>query len=254
MAPKVAIVFYSMYGHILQLVEEEARGIREAGGVVDIYQVEETLSEDVLAKMHAPPKANYPILSDPKTLEQYDGFLFGIPTRYGNWPAQFKAFWDKTGGQWQTGAFWGKYAGAFVSTATPGGGQESTVISAMSTFVHHGMIFVPLGYKTVFGTLADLTEVRGGSPWGAGTFAGPDGSRQPSSKELSLAFEQGKAFWQALTKQEAVGGGAPVTEPSQNEQKSTTQPPKQQTSTEPQHKEEHDKSGPCGLPVKCILS
>ncbi|CAD0057576.1 unnamed protein product [Aureobasidium pullulans] len=206
MAPKVAIVFYSMYGHILQLVEEEARGIREAGGVVDIYQVEETLSEDVLAKMHAPPKANYPILSDPKTLEQYDGFLFGIPTRYGNWPAQFKAFWDKT-----TGAFWGKYAGAFVSTATPGGGQESTVISAMSTFVHHGMIFVPLGYKTVFGTLADLTE-------------------------------------------EAVGGGAPVTEPSQNEQKSTTQPPKQQTSTEPQHKEEHDKSGPCGLPVKCILS
>ncbi|KAI4725901.1 flavoprotein WrbA [Aureobasidium sp. EXF-10728] len=205
MAPKVAIVFYSMYGHILKLVEEEARGIREAGGHVDIFQIEETLSADVLSKMHAPAKSEYPVLSDPKTLEQYDGFLFGIPTRYGNWPAQFKAFWDKTvsyldGGQWQTGAFWGKYAGAFVSTATPGGGQESTIISAMSTFVHHGMIFVPLGYKTVFGTLADLTEVRGGSPWGAGTFAGPDGSRQPSEKELSLAFEQGKAFWTALTK------------------------------------------------------
>ena len=85
-----------MYGHILKMVEEEARGIREAGGQVDIYQVEETLSEDVLSKMHAPPKTNYPVLSDPKTLEQYDGFLFGIPTRYGNWPAQFKAFWDKT--------------------------------------------------------------------------------------------------------------------------------------------------------------
>ncbi|CAD0112742.1 unnamed protein product [Aureobasidium uvarum] len=216
MAPKVAIVFYSMYGHILKLVEEEARGIREAGGHVDIFQIEETLSADVLSKMHAPAKSDYPVLSDPKTLEQYDGFLFGIPTRYGNWPAQFKAFWDKT-----TGAFWGKYAGAFVSTATPGGGQESTVISAMSTFVHHGMIFVPLGYKTVFGTLADLTEVRGGSPWGA-----------------------------ANNRQEAVGGGAPVTEPSQTEQKVQ----KQQTSTEPQHKEEHDKSGPCGLPVKCILS
>lgn len=105
------------------------------------------------------------------------------------------------GGQWQTGAYWGKYVGAFVSTATPGGGQESTIISAMSTFVHHGMIFVPLGYKTVFGTLADLTEVRGGSPWGAGTFAGPDGSRQPSKMELSLAFEQGHAFYTALTKQ-----------------------------------------------------
>lgn len=88
-----------------------------------------------------------------------------------NYPAQFKAFWDKTGGQWQTGAFWGKYAGVFVSTGTPGGGQESTVIAAMSTLTHHGIIYVPLGYKTVFGTLADLTEVRGGSPWGAGTFS-----------------------------------------------------------------------------------
>merc|ERR1711939_961779 len=181
-----------MCGHILQLVEEEARGIREAGGEVDIYQIPETLTSDVLEKMGAPGKSSYPELKNPETLEKYDGFLFGIPTRYGNWPAQFKAFWDKTGGQWQTGAFWGKYAGAFVSTATPGGGQETTIISAMSTFVHHGMIFVPLGYKTVFGTLADLTEVRGGSPWGAGTFAGPDGSRHPSAKELSLAYEQGK--------------------------------------------------------------
>ncbi|CAD0090859.1 unnamed protein product [Aureobasidium mustum] len=212
MAPRVAIVFYSMYGHILQLVEEEARGIREAGGEVDIYQIPETLTSDVLEKMGAPGKSSYPELKNPETLEKYDGFLFGIPTRYGNWPAQFKAFWDKTV-SYITGAFWGKYAGAFVSTATPGGGQESTIISAMSTFVHHGMIFVPLGYKTVFGTLADLTETN--------------------------------------NKQEVVGGGAPVTEPSQT---STTQAPKQQTSTEPQHKEEHDKSGPCGLPVKCILS
>lgn len=100
-----------------------------------------------------------------------DGFLFGIPTRYGNFPAQWKAFWDKTGGQWQTGAFWGKYAGVFVSTGTPGGGQESTIMNSLSTLAHHGIIYVPLGYKTVFGTLADLTEVRGGSPWGAGTFS-----------------------------------------------------------------------------------
>ena len=122
--------------------------------------------------MHAPPKdQSIPELHDPKTLEQYDAFLFGIPTRYGNFPAQWKAFWDKTGGQWQTGAYWGKYAGIFVSTATPGGGQESTVISAMSTLTHHGIIYVPLGYKTAFGILADLSEVRGGSPWGAGTFA-----------------------------------------------------------------------------------
>lgn len=122
--------------------------------------------------MHAPPKpTDIPVLTDPSVLEQYDAFLFGIPTRYGNYPAQFKAFWDRTGHQWQTGAFWGKYAGFFVSTGTPGGGQESTVISAMSTIAHHGMIYVPLGYKTVFPILADLSEVRGGSPWGAGTFA-----------------------------------------------------------------------------------
>lgn len=122
--------------------------------------------------MHAPPKdSSIPTLSDPKTLEQYDGFLFGIPTRYGNFPAQWKTFLDKTGGQWQTGAYWGKYVGVFVSTATPGGGQESTAIAAMSVFAHHGMIYVPLGYKTTFALLSDLSEVRGGSPWGAGTFA-----------------------------------------------------------------------------------
>lgn len=120
--------------------------------------------------MHAPAKSSYPT-ADPSTLEKYDAFLFGIPTRYGNFPAQWKAFWDSTGKQWAAGAFWGKYAGLFVSSGTPGGGQESTCISAMSTLTHHGLIYVPLGYKTTFPILANLTEVRGGSPWGAGTFA-----------------------------------------------------------------------------------
>ena len=124
-----------MYGHVKTLAEAEAKGIKEAGGSCDMYQVEETLPEEVLTKMHAPPKdSNIPTLTDPKTLEQYDGILFGIPTRYGNFPAQFKAFWDKTGGQWQTGAFWGKYAGVFITTASQGGGQESTAMACMSTF------------------------------------------------------------------------------------------------------------------------
>lgn len=120
--------------------------------------------------MHAPPKPSIPI-AEPDDLEKYDGILFGIPTRYGNFPAQWKAFWDKTGGQWQSGAFWGKYAGLFVSSASLGGGQESTCISAMSTMAHHGFIYVPLGYKMAFGIMVDLTAARGGSPWGAGTFA-----------------------------------------------------------------------------------
>lgn len=102
--------------------------------------------------MHAPPKpTDVDVLSDPGDLEQFDAFLFGIPTRYGNFPAQWKTFWDKTGKQWSTGGFWGKYAGLFVSTAGLGGGQESTCIAAMSTLAHHGFLYVPLGYKTVFG-------------------------------------------------------------------------------------------------------
>ncbi|EER29395.1 Minor allergen Alt a 7 [Coccidioides posadasii str. Silveira] len=199
MAPKIAIVFYSMYGHILKLAEAEKRGIEAAGGTADLYQIEETLSDEVLAKMHAPAKSNHPIAA-PEDLLKYDAILFGIPTRYGNFPAQWKAFWDKTGSIWAKGGFWGKYVGTFVSTGTPGGGQESTVIAAMSTFVHHGMIFVPLGYKTAFPILSNLSEARGGSPWGAGTFAAGDGSRNPSSMEIELAEIQGKAFYDAVAK------------------------------------------------------
>ncbi|KAB2571348.1 putative minor allergen alt a 7 protein [Lasiodiplodia theobromae] len=201
MAPKIAIVFYSMYGHIKQLALAEKKGIEAAGGTVDLYQIPETLSDEVLGKMHAPPKdASIKTLENPATLAEYDAFLFGIPTRYGNFPAQWKAFWDKTGGQWQSGAFWGKYAGLFISTGTPGGGQESTAIAAMSTLTHHGIIYVPLGYKHTFALLADLSEVRGGSPWGAGTFSAGDGSRQPSQKELELAEAQGKAFYETVSK------------------------------------------------------
>ena len=112
-----------------------------------------------------------PLLSDPKQLEAYDAILIGIPTRFGNFPGQWKAFWDRTGGQWASGAFHGKYVGVFVSSGTQGGGQESTVIASLSTLTHHGIIYVPLGYKNTFPQLTNLNEIRGGSPWGAGTFA-----------------------------------------------------------------------------------
>ncbi|KAA8570492.1 hypothetical protein EYC84_002762 [Monilinia fructicola] len=177
MAPKVAIVFYSLYGHIQQLAEAEKEGLKKAGIEADLFQVPETLPKEVLTKMHAPPKSNIPTI-DPATLATYDAFLFGIPTRYGNFPAQWKAFWDATGSQWQTGGYWGKYAGVFVSTGTPGGGQESTVLASLSTLAHHGIIYVPLGYARSFAQLANITEVRGGSPWGAGSFAAADGSRE----------------------------------------------------------------------------
>ncbi|KAK4132818.1 benzoquinone reductase [Trichocladium antarcticum] len=201
MAPKIAIVFYSMYGHIRTLAEAEKVGIEKAGGTVDLYQIPETLSEEVLAKMHAPPKsADIPVLDDPAVLTQYDGFLLGIPTRYGNFPGQWKAFWDKTGGLWASGGLHGKFAGLFVSTASMGGGQESTAIAAMSTLTHHGIIYVPLGYAKSFAQLTDLSEVHGGSPWGAGTFAAADGSRQVSDKEKEIANIQGENFYKTVAK------------------------------------------------------
>ncbi|KAI9371980.1 flavoprotein-like protein [Aspergillus egyptiacus] len=200
MAPRLAIVFYSMYGHIEKLAHAELKGIQAAGGKADMYQIKETLPDEVLAKMHAPPKSSVPVLEKPDQLLEYDAVLFGIPTRYGNFPAQWKAFWDRTGGIWATGGFYGKYAGLFVSTGTLGGGQESTAIASMSTLTHHGFLYVPLGYKTVFPLLSNLEEVHGGSAWGAGTFAGADGSRQPTQLELQIAESQGKAFYEHVSR------------------------------------------------------
>lgn len=96
---------YSLYGHIKQIAEAEKKGIEAAGGSVDLYQLPETLSDDVLTKMHAPPKSDIPVLEDVSKLTEYDAFLFGIPTRYGNFPAQFKTFWDKTGQLWANGKY-----------------------------------------------------------------------------------------------------------------------------------------------------
>ncbi|KZT20850.1 benzoquinone reductase [Neolentinus lepideus HHB14362 ss-1] len=149
--------------------------------------------------MHAPPKPAYPVIA-PADLATFDAFLFGIPTRYGNFPAQWKAFWDATGQLWASGALAGKYAGLFVSTASPGGGQESTAIATMSTLAHHGILYVPLGYKNAFPQLTNLEELRGGSPWGAGTFAGADGSRVPTRLELEVAEIQGRTFWEYVAR------------------------------------------------------
>jgi len=143
--------------------------------------------------MRAPPKPDYPIIT-PEILATYDAFLFGIPTRYGNSPAQWRTFWDATGGLWAKGAFAGKYAGVFVTVGTQGGGQEETIQSTLSTLVHHGIIFVPLGYKNVFPQLNSMEEIHGGSPWGAGGFAGADNSRTLTALEHEIARIQGKTF------------------------------------------------------------
>lgn len=199
MAPKVAIIIYTTYGHVATLAETVKKGVESAGGQADIFQVPETLSSEVLEKMHAPAKPDYPIATN-DTLVEYDAYLFGIPTRFGNFPAQFKAFWDATSGLWAKGALYGKVAGVFVSTGTPGGGQETTIVNSLSVLVHHGIIYVPLGYGPAFPLLTNFDEVHGGSPYGAGAFAGPDGSRKPNKTELALAEIQGKTFYETVSK------------------------------------------------------
>ena len=197
---KFAIIYYSTYGHVLTLAKAVQAGVQTAGGKADIFQVPETLSESVLKAIHAPEKdASIPIATV-DTLKEYDAFLFGIPTRFGNFPAQWKSFWDATGGLWASGALYHKQAGLFVSTGTPGGGQETTAINAISTLAHHGMIYVPLGYGAAFSQITSLEEIHGGSPWGAGTFAGADGSRQPTNLELEIATIQGKEFFKVVSK------------------------------------------------------
>lgn len=202
MAPRVAVIIYSLHGHIARMAESVKQGVAAAQGSkgsVQIYQVAETLSPEILTRMRAPPKPDYPVIV-PDDLLKYDGYLLGVPTRYGTMPAQWRAFWDATGQLWQRGALHRKHAGVFVSSGSLGGGQEQTVVSALSTFAHHGIVFVPLGYKPVVAELSNIQEVHGGSPWGAGTLAGGDGKRQPSELELKVAFEQGKDFYDTLSR------------------------------------------------------
>jgi len=189
---KIAIVYYSLYGHIAALSKAVAKGVEAGGAEVKLYQVPETLPAAVLEKMHAPPKdSTVPVISDPHELEAYDGIIFCIPTRFGAMAAQMKAFFDSTGGLWQKGGLVGKTAGIFFSTATQGGGQETTALTTLTQFTHHGMIYIPLGYQDP--SLFNMEEIHGGSPYGAGTFAGAKGDRQPSALELGVAESQGKS-------------------------------------------------------------
>ncbi|KAE9463596.1 hypothetical protein C3L33_04502, partial [Rhododendron williamsianum] len=188
---KVYIVFYSLYGH----VEDMARKIQEGANGVEgveatLWQVPETLPDRVLEKMKAPDKPHDVPEIRPEQLVEADGFLFGFPSRFGVMAAQFKAFFDATHELWATQALAGKPAGIFWSTGFHGGGQELTALTAVTQLAHHGMIFVPIGYT--FGSgMFEMNEVKGGSSYGAGTYAA-DGSRQPTELELQQAFYQGK--------------------------------------------------------------
>ena len=192
---KIYIVYYSLYTHMRTLAHEVAKGVQSYGADVSVYQIPETLPGEVLTKMHAPPKSIDPIIS-PAQLAEADGIIFGMPTRFGQPAAQVKGLLDSTGQLWAKGALLGKTASTFFGTATPGGGQETTAFTFVTQLAHHGMIFVPIGYSNP-ALFSD--ELHGGSPYGAGTYAGGDGSRQPSTLELGVAEHQGKHFAQITT-------------------------------------------------------
>jgi NAD(P)H dehydrogenase (quinone) len=186
--PKVLVLYYSMYGHIETMSGAVAEGARSVGGTeVIVKRVPETMPPDVAKKAGAKLDQAAPVAA-PTELGDYDAIIFGSPTRFGNMTAQMRNFLDQTGSLWVKGALVGKVGSVFTSTGT-GGGNESTIISFVTTLMHQGMIYVGLPYACP--ELSDISEVKGGSPWGAATIAGPDGSRQPSAKELAMARFQG---------------------------------------------------------------
>eukprot|EP00252_Welwitschia_mirabilis_P018828 TRINITY_DN4216_c0_g1_i1.p1 TRINITY_DN4216_c0_g1~~TRINITY_DN4216_c0_g1_i1.p1 ORF type:complete len:205 (-),score=39.31 TRINITY_DN4216_c0_g1_i1:210-824(-) len=190
MVAKLYIIYYSTYGHVATMAQEIFKGASSMEGVeVSLWQIPETLPDKVLQKMKAPLKKEIPIITPDKLVEA-DGFIFGFPSRFGMMPAQFKAFLDATNDIWKAQKLAGKPAGIFWSTGFYGGGQENTALTTITQLAHHGIIFVPLGY-TFEEDVFDLDQVRGGSSYGAGTFAG-DGCRQPTKYELDKAFYQGK--------------------------------------------------------------
>ena len=194
---KILVVYYSMYGHIETMAQAIAEGARSVEGVeVTLKRVAETMPEDVARNAGAKLDQTAPIAS-PKELSEYDGIIFGTPTRFGNMAAQMRNFLDQTGGLWMSGALIGKVGSVFVSTGT-GGGNETTILSFIPTLLHHGMVVVGLPYSCQ--ELLGIGEVRGGSPYGAGTIAGADGSRQPSEIELGMARFQGNHVAQITKK------------------------------------------------------
>lgn len=191
---KIQIVFYSMYSHVYQLAEAIAAGARQVPDVeVSLLQVAELMPEEALEKSGA--KAARESFSHipfavPDQLAEADGIIFGTPTRFGNMAAQMRNFLDQTGGLWMSGALIGKIGSVFVSTASQHGGQETTITSFHTTLLHQGMIIVGVPYSEP--RLVTLDEVSGGTPYGATTLAGTDGSRMPSENELAIARFQGE--------------------------------------------------------------
>jgi NAD(P)H dehydrogenase (quinone) len=188
--PKILILYYSAYGHIETMAEAVAQGARSLPRTeVTIKRVPELVPEGIAKKSGMKLDQTAPIAT-PDELPDYDAIIFGTPTRFGNMAAQMRNFLDQTGGLWMKGSLIGKLGSVFTSTATQHGGQETTITSFHSTLLHQGMVIVGVPYSCQ--ELLNMNEITGGSPYGASTLAGVDGSRQPSENELKIARFQGR--------------------------------------------------------------
>jgi NAD(P)H dehydrogenase (quinone) len=194
---KVLVLYYSAYGHIEAMANAVAEGAREAGAEVDIKRVPELVPEEIARKAHFKLDQPAPV-AKPEDLAAYDAVIVGTGTRFGRMSSQMANFFDQAGGVWMRGALHGKVGGAFASTGTQHGGQEMTLFSVIANLMHFGMVIVGLDYGYAGqGTLAEIT---GGSPYGATTIAGADGSRQPTKNELDGARYQGRRIAETAIK------------------------------------------------------
>jgi len=195
---KVLVLYYSSYGHVETMASAVAEGAGSVAGTeVTVKRVPELMPREVAEKAGVKLEQTAPIATVDE-LSQYDAIIFGTPTRFGNMASQMRNFLDQTGGLWAKGALIGKVGSVFTSTASQHGGQETTITSFHTTLLHHGMVIVGLPYSEP--GLTKMDEISGGTPYGATTLAGADGSRQPSENELTLARAQGKHVAQIAAK------------------------------------------------------
>ncbi|PLX93269.1 MAG: NAD(P)H:quinone oxidoreductase [Desulfuromonas sp.] len=202
MTTKIKIIFYSTYGHVYEMAKAVAEGARSVADTeVTIYRVAELMDDETVARIGAAEAqkafVDFPVAT-PDVLEDADAIIFGTPTRFGNMAAQMRNFLDQTGGLWAKGGLIGKVGSVFASTGTQHGGQETTITSFHTTLFHHGMVVVGVPYSEP--ALVNMDEITGGTPYGATTLAGSDGSRQPSENELTIARFQGKHVAQIAKK------------------------------------------------------
>ena len=187
---KVLVLYYSSYGHVETMAQHVVEGAKSVPGVeVTLKRVPETIPADQARAIGVKVDQAAPVATVDE-LADYDAIIFGTPTRFGNMAGQMRTFLDQTGGLWMKGALVGKIGSVFASTGTQHGGQETTITSFHTTLLHHGMVIVGVPYAC--SGLVNMSEITGGTPYGATTLAGADGSRQPSANELDIARYQGK--------------------------------------------------------------